>query len=361
MSFKLKNISFKHQILFWGGLLCLLSFFSSCSERVDINAPYEDIWVVYGVLNPQNDHQDIRIGRAFQVEENAFEFAETHDPSEAGLLVRLSGGGQSWTATFVDSVLKDTSGGEFGPYTGIYRLQTGDEALQPGERYTLEISSETDSNLSLIAHTRIPPTPRLLSPTILGSFSDRCLMPVAFEDSVNIIFKRKHKAQTIGDAYRFQISIRFSYLENGISRSHTLRPSPLFERNQGCGNVGDGALCYTLPERLVVNGISAHMQKVGIPLEIEADTPCGVIADLDRHLEVQVTAVDTFLGRYLVANDPTVINFNTYRREYTNLGGSARAVGIFGSVNKHEIPVTYSDCGRYLLGLAPWLGPVVCN
>ncbi|MEL6842459.1 MAG: DUF4249 family protein [Bacteroidota bacterium] len=216
-------------LFFLPSVFCLLILFllsSGCTERVDVNAPYKDIWVVYGVLDPNSDIQNLRIGKAFQVEENAITYAETHDPAVKGLSVRLEGAGQSWKAFEVDSILKGD--GDFGSYTSLYRLETKEgQRLQPGERYTLYISQPDDSSLQLQAQTRIPPEPQLLSPQILGTFSDRCLMPIAFEDSTNIIFKRKRFNETPGQAFRFQISIELDYLENGQPKTYRFGPTRL--------------------------------------------------------------------------------------------------------------------------------------
>lgn len=46
------------------GLLGLM-FFTQCNNEVDINAPFKDITVVYGVLNEKKDTNYVRIHRAF--------------------------------------------------------------------------------------------------------------------------------------------------------------------------------------------------------------------------------------------------------------------------------------------------------
>ncbi|MFK7926393.1 MAG: DUF4249 family protein [Bacteroidia bacterium] len=339
-------------------IFTLLLFTYGCSERVDVNAPPKDIWVVYGVLDPQIETQDLRIGKAFQVEENAFTYAETHDPAVKGLSVRLSGGGESWEAIEVDSIQKGE--GDFSSQTSLYRFETG-RSLQEGEKYTLSVGWPDDSSFQLLAETRIPPEPQLLSPQILGVFEDQCLMGIRFEDSVQVIFKRKRNNDVFGDAFRYQIGIQLNYTENNVDKTYRFGPTRIFEKNVGCGNVGDGVVCYQLPEGGVVRGIQARWDDPLATYDIDDATLCGVPADLSRFLEVKVTAIDSALGRYMFANDPTAFNLNTYRIEYSNIRGSAAAVGIFGSINHHNIPVNMSSCTRQLIGLEPLVNPRICN
>jgi len=338
----------------------LLLFVVGCTERVDVNAPPKDIWVVYGVLDPQKSTQDLRIGKAFQIEENAFDYAETHDPAVKGLSVKLSGGGESWVAIAVDSVQKGE--GDFSAKTSLYRFETeGNRSLQEGVQYTLQVSWPDDSSLQLSAQTRIPPEPKLLSPQIIGVFSDRCLMPVAFEDTVEVIFKRKANNETLGEAFRYQLAVELNYTENNEAKVYRFGPTRLFSENIGCGNGAGSALCYQLPSGTVLRGIQSRWNDPNAKYAVDDDTLCGVIADLSRFLEVQITAVDTALGRYMSANDPFTFNLNTYRREYTNVGGNASAVGIFGSINYQNIPVNLTECGRYQLGINPFASSSICD
>ena len=43
----------------------LLVTFLSCDNTLVVTAPFENIPVVYGVLNPNSDTQYVRVGRAF--------------------------------------------------------------------------------------------------------------------------------------------------------------------------------------------------------------------------------------------------------------------------------------------------------
>lgn len=64
--------------------ICLIItalFFSSCSNEIEINGEWKEVMVVYGILDPSQQDQYIKINRAFLGEGNALEFAQIPDSS----------------------------------------------------------------------------------------------------------------------------------------------------------------------------------------------------------------------------------------------------------------------------------------
>ncbi len=63
---------------------CILSgmLVNSCETEVDIQAPYEDVTLVYGLLNQQDSIHYIKINKAFLGEGDAFVYAQERDSSE---------------------------------------------------------------------------------------------------------------------------------------------------------------------------------------------------------------------------------------------------------------------------------------
>ena len=78
------RLNFRVGTLIVLGLAVLFPF--SCSTEVDINAEPEDIWAIYGTLNPRDSIQDIRIASGFLPEGNAEDAAASLDLSLKGLL-----------------------------------------------------------------------------------------------------------------------------------------------------------------------------------------------------------------------------------------------------------------------------------
>ncbi|MEM7657179.1 MAG: hypothetical protein AAF399_13680, partial [Bacteroidota bacterium] len=91
-------------------LLCLILaglVLGACSSDIDINADEKDIWIVFGILDPDESEQYIRIQQGYLPTGDALEFAEENDLSAKGLIVTLEGAGKTYTAIQVDSVLKN--------------------------------------------------------------------------------------------------------------------------------------------------------------------------------------------------------------------------------------------------------------
>ena len=62
------------RFLFNGFITCML-FLVACEDDVNINAPYEDLTVVYGMLDPADSVHYIKINKAFSGDGNAMELA----------------------------------------------------------------------------------------------------------------------------------------------------------------------------------------------------------------------------------------------------------------------------------------------
>jgi hypothetical protein len=60
-------------------ILPLLLFLFSCSTEVDINAPWKDITVVYGVLSQHDTIHYIKVNKAFLGDASAYEMAQQRD------------------------------------------------------------------------------------------------------------------------------------------------------------------------------------------------------------------------------------------------------------------------------------------
>lgn len=63
-------------------IICFLAALlglSSCSKDFDSNAPYEDVTIVYGILNPDEQDHYIKIYKGFLTPDNAYEAAKEYD------------------------------------------------------------------------------------------------------------------------------------------------------------------------------------------------------------------------------------------------------------------------------------------
>ncbi|GAB4409011.1 MAG: hypothetical protein OHK0039_12480 [Bacteroidia bacterium] len=335
------------------GYLLLGLHWTGCSEAVDVYAPPQTIWAVYGVLDPDKAIQTIRITGAFQVLGDAYMYADTSDGGIRGLEVSIVGeNGMTYRAVQVDSMLRDTLG-DFGPYLTAYQFETvGERRLRPGMRYDLRVRSGIDTTVFVQAYTRIPPRPEITFPNDISDPVGRCLRRVAFEDSTDIRF-RSNPDMVPARALRYEIRVLLRYFADGRYREHFFGPTRLFDRDNGCSGGSDRTYCYQLASGVVLHALRTAMQDSRTSYTYDAEPRCGgLFDDLSDAVEIQVTAVDTFLARHILANDPYFLNLNQVRIEYTNLQGSVGVVGIFGSIAYDNLPVGLSPCSEYLLGFS---------
>ena len=182
-----------------------------------------------------------------------------------------------------------------------------------------------------------------------------------FEDSVFVQFRTNPDDLDV-QAYRFEIRVELTYTQNGISRKHQYGPTRLFNQSRGCSAANDRALCYLLRNGEVIRSLRTAFRDSAASYGYEPQPQCGNLFDeLSHAVELQVTAIDTFLGQHILANDPFFFDLNTVRKEYTNIEGTAEAVGIFGSISYQNVPVALTACGEYLLGLRNFPPSVDCQ
>ena len=328
-------------------LLPFLSFFISCNEKVDINAPYKDIYVVYGVLNPYDSVQYIRVSKVFQTEEDAFKTAQENDFSLKGLKVILTGEGKTWEAIEIDSMLKEPENGIFYPYTTVYKLRANyQNGLVVGKRYNLSITNPQDSSLKLTAHTSIPQVPYLLSPRIYRDAisGEYCLARMAFEDTLEVSFEGNPFFKP-SVAKRYEVRFSLNYTEGNQLKQYTWRYNSLIE---GTGEDAK-AKVKIMPKSAFSSFFNQTKDSTKQYKYIREPACSKEIVDLSNALQILVTGLDTNLSNYLMINDPAYPNFNTYRPEYSNIRGTKDAVGIFGSIAIAKNPILFTKCSEYLM------------
>ncbi len=333
--------------LFLPALTILLFTIFSCSTEVDINAKPQDIWSVYGVLNPKSAVQDVRISAGFLPEGNADEAAGRDDLSVKGLRVVLRQGNREWLATEIDSVVKDS--GLFFPFTTIYRFETsGAQALLPGLRCDLEITRADQPEFRLTSHTFVPQDLAFSSPTITpGPGGQRCLRQVSLDEEFRVSFNT-------GNALGFEVRAFLDYQENGVAKVATYGPTPMFTSGVRCRSEGT-SMCYQFREKEIIQAFFQDMDpnpNFNYTYGVTEATRCNNIpANLPDDFRFEVTAIDTALALYRQANNPAFTDLNTVRPEFTNIQGEGIVLGLFGSINTANASGQFNACTAYLLQL----------
>jgi len=124
---------------------------TSCDDDIDINAPYEDVAVVYCLLDPDSTRQYLRINRLFQSDGSAEEDAKNRSLHEyetlEGFIAELNDDG-SYGETFALQVTEDIpkdSGLFFYPDQKLYFI---DGTLNPESTYELRFTKPNGDQVS---------------------------------------------------------------------------------------------------------------------------------------------------------------------------------------------------------------------
>ncbi|MDX2284123.1 MAG: hypothetical protein NW241_08175 [Bacteroidia bacterium] len=326
---------------------------SGCETEIDLNAPPRNIWAVYGVLNQGDSVQYVRISRGFLPAGDAFDYAKETDLNARGLRVTLSGGGFTYEAEEIDSVLKNPADGTFYPYVTLYKFRTENaRQLKEGVRYDLSVTIPDSAGFFLRSHTTIPRRPRFQSPTeVPGPGQKRCLRQVNLEQEYRVEFTRDATAAA------YELRAILDYAVNGQPRRAVYGPTRLFSDDRRCNLTGTAAICYQFREYEILTGLYNQMQPVpgsSYTYDVDEFNQCKeVVENLPDAFRFEVTAADTFLVNYQQANDPQFEDFSGVRPEYTNIAGSDSLLtaGIFGAYSTSFARAQLGPCSRYLLNL----------
>lgn len=339
-----KSLLFIYLVSF---LLVCLSW--SCDNTVKLNAPPKDIWIVYGVLNQADSAQYIRVSKAFLVEGDALEYAQQNDESVKGLNITLEGNGQTLTATQTDSVLKDPASGTFYPYVTIYKFDTqGSTELEPGERYKLTITQPDVDSIFITSYSWVPHIPKLVTPRLLPcSGQASSLQPLDLDKDFKLEFSREDGE---GGPVGFEIRAFFNYTADAVPALATYGPTPLFFEDYRCVN-GVSRMCYQFSANELLTSFKGKLNDPDVFYEYEKDPLCEAPENLPKSFWFEVTAVDTFLANYLLANDPKFQEFSGNTLEYTNIVSDLDVYGVFGSISIDRQYAKFAACTEYKLEL----------
>ncbi len=207
----------------------VLMIFNSCKTDFDLNAPYKETMVIYGLLNSADDSaQYIRISKGFLGEGNALIMAQQADSInyadilDVQIAEEINGIVQnSYQLERVDSIPKDA--GLFAyPYQVYYRLNN--RALNSSSLYRLTVRNTQTGNVASSVTRIVKDLNPLLdivnpSPVPNTDFSAKNMFSVRFNSPEN--------------GRLFDLVIRFHYTE--ISNSDSSKTYHYVDWNSDMG------------------------------------------------------------------------------------------------------------------------------
>ncbi len=298
--------SFRYLIL---TLLAAGSFIiTSCDNEVELVAPYKEIGVVYGLLNPADTVHYVRIQKAFLGEGNALLMAQVADsvyyPDILDVrLYRIQNGVSVESFPLTRFIGPDKEPGAF-PSTPNILYRTNGETIYRDSEYRIVILN-TESNHIIYAQTPIVDSIRVLRPTLSEKIKWANTNPVLVEyvPTVN------------GKVYN--LTIRFKFNEERIST----------------GVIEPKYIDWIFPNEIVSNpqNLSSIRKEIDgedfykfVDVKLQADP------DIRRYagtLDFIFTGGAEFLANYIAINQATT-SILTTPPNYSNVQGGT---GIFSS------------------------------
>ncbi len=336
-----------------------LFFLINCSTDLEINAPEKPILIVYGVLNPKQPVQTIRVSKGFLVKGDAIRYAAENDLSVHNAKVtiteytiRESGGKRTLTQSNIYELVPDNNtpkeDGIFNKNQVIYKTQSSD-TIRPGRYYELEVKLIGNETLSTKAYTIVPSEPLIIQPSdkiqvgtgnILFNYPE-----IEFYNPYEVKFfaGRRTTEEVLIPARGYELRVYFKY---GIETSPgdtswqpILRFGPTQPFDKSSCTSTSGQVCYRIGAQSFTDFLLSRLINDNVKYVFD-DTP------LNESTRMEITAIDTFLFNYLQINSPIYSDFNAVKLEYTNL--SNNALGIFGSINTFSRFVNLGPCTKHL-------------
>lgn len=311
----------------------LLSLFASCSNELDLNAPYKNIPVIYGVLSVKDTSHYIRIQKVFtNPSGDATAYAKNIDSvyyKEDDIIVQLVDKNlKTWTLRRVDGNLegyKRESGVFVDSPNYLYKIKGDSLKLAGGEKVKISVLDKKTNAIIASSETTITKNMSEISPAIPGEINFASTLP----NSLNSLYWGFDQNTT----KFFNVKMFLNIDETDVNN-----PTKLISRRIPWQIVPD----FDISNTFVINS------KVNIKYSVDDFftviknyfKDSGSTKKYFRNLDLEITAVNNDVYGYL--NASTVNTGITAAEVVPNYTNIANGLGLFGSknnLNKYGITV----------------------
>lgn len=312
-----RNWNMKIKFSYLIGLLALPYIFQSCETDVDVLAPYEDISVVYGLLDEDSTRQYIKINKLFQTTGDANSGALDRDSQEydtiSGSVYEIDPSGtvlNEYPLQETEDVPKD-SGLFYYPEQTLYYF---DGNVSSDNTYELNFTNSEGNSVTAstnIVGKELYPIDGWESPNYMISF---VRSTATINDNLPIEIKSGDNASA------FEMYFTFRYRDIYMDDTE----SDIIEIRTPVGNYNfDGSQRYNVRynSTLILNQILNNVPDI-------AETPnVKVRIPLDTCIKVELTYSNEELMYYMMVNEPST-SLSEEKPQYTNVNDG---LGIFAS------------------------------
>ncbi len=311
-----------------GAFMLLITSISGCDNTVDVNAPWEEITIVYGLLDPRDTTHYLKINKAFLNKNKDAETIARRNPDSLyhnhNIRARLQeiNNGQVQKSVALEKVrLKTKEPGLF-PHPGNM-MYKGKMVLNPENRYKLVIDSLKDQN-QVTAQTPVLGKLILRSPT---SQFPRAPNTFSFAETGEITFDGRTGKHAF--FYKFQMNMIYKNINKNTGKSYWDTTEWVFFPEKNTRQTDREDFEYRLPSDQFFEMVSSRLAS-----DKAIKRP---ISDLKVKLIVTGGAEEIF--NYLEVNKPST-SIVQKKPEYTNINNGR---GIFSSRRKTKYDFQFSE------------------
>jgi hypothetical protein len=350
----------KNKILYIGLFIITVLSLPSCKNDLDVLAPGEESVSVYGILNPNEPVQNIRINKVYLTSGDAVSAGQdanqiNYGPGELSVsLQRFNTGSTTPTLTTVGNASKKeivltetvvtTAGGNFNQNQRIW--QTTDKLFSTGEyKLTIKIVSTgreiTAQTIVIDSVKSYGSMPFVYNATlypmhcgyVLPSMFTTGTPTIAYVDYHTLTAAPKIKFKSIANAKLYKVIMRFHYIDSLTDGSGNRKYVDFNFTTQKSTTLNGGE------ELLVEFKPTVNEFYTNLASEILKKPVVNIKNRTCHYMEYIIYAGDENLNTFLQVNAPstTIAQDKPY---YTNINGG---VGIFASTSRSTITKELKD------------------
>lgn len=300
--------------------ICMSIFtFTSCKDDVDVNAPWKDVAVIYGLLNKADSVHYIKVNKVFLGPEDALKMAQIKDSSQyenVTVSIKKYKNGVATAdplITLRDTLITTKEEGVFyAPEQTVFYFK---ESLDISAEYHLEVKTPTNT---AVAKTPIINTFTLSGGPIFGNPNPTTT--VAFSSGENRYADQTFSFTSLKNGKAYQLIMTFSYTEYYYDGSFSNKSFDWFFPLQTSYNtLGSQSLSQKVEGEQFFKQIASYIKPRAESANVEYRK--------FKHIGFKMYVAGDELNTYLEVNKPsTGLVFE--KPEYSNI---ENGIGIFST------------------------------
>ena len=316
--------------------------FSSCSTNFELNAPYETIPVVYGLLDQSKDTQFVKINRSFLGYGNNVDYAAINDCTHFENVVAVLEEYNEFGNLIDHDTLKELMVGNLQPgifyedSQKVYYLETDNDSLKEENTYHLKVSVP-DKGLNFDAETDLIKGSWLnfkFQTILYLAGSGFKVADVDLATTEDGYLEQTLRWTTAERGKRYELMLRLHYIEvyNDLSEQEKYLEWNL-GRQISVSSSGGEEMFKDVSGGSFFNFVETQLQNYE-----NEDQVMKRVLGMDA-VEIILTAGNEDLNTYMQVNEP-VTGIVTERPIFTNVNNG---IGIFASKYSTKVSTFLSD------------------